>query len=63
MDYEEHELHSTIHSNWVNNKIPTLVLSCATLPTQEELLPVFHDFQATFENAEVHTITSYDCRK
>ena len=63
MDYEEHELHSTIHSNWVNNKIPTLVLSCATLPTQDELLPVFHDFRTTFENAEVHTITSYDCRK
>jgi len=33
MDYQEHDLHSTIHSNWVNNKIPTLVLSCATLPT------------------------------
>lgn len=63
MDYEEHELHSTIHSNWINNKIPTLVLSCATLPTQDELLPVFHDFKSTFENAEVHTITSYDCRK
>jgi len=63
MDYEEHELHSTIHSNWINNKIPTLVLSCATLPTQDELLPVFHDFKSTFENAEVHTITIYDCRK
>jgi hypothetical protein len=63
MDYEEHELHSTIHSNWVNNKIPTLVLSCATLPTQDELLPVFHDFKNNFENAEVHTITSFDCRK
>ena len=63
MDYEEHVLHSTIHSNWVNNKIPTLVLSCATLPSQDELLPVFHDFRATFENAEIHTITSYDCRK
>lgn len=63
MDYEEHALHSTIHSNWVNNKIPTLVLSCATLPTQDELLPVFHDFRSTFENAEIHTITSYDCRK
>lgn len=63
MDYEEHELHSTIHSNWVNNKIPTLVLSCATLPTQDELLPVFHDFESNFENAEIHTITSYDCRK
>ena len=63
MDYEDHELHSTIHSNWVNNQIPTLVLSCATLPTQDELLPVFHDFKANFENAEIHTITSYDCRK
>jgi len=63
MDYEDHDLHATIHSNWVNNKIPTLVLSCATLPTQDELLPVFHDFKANFENAEIHTITSYDCRK
>ena len=63
MDYEDHELHSTIHSNWVNNKIPTLVLSCATLPTSDELSPVFHDFKSTFENAEIHTITSYDCRK
>ena len=63
MDYEEHELHPIIHSNWVNNKIPTLVLSCATLPTSDELLPVFHDFKSNFENAEIHTITSYDCRK
>jgi hypothetical protein len=63
MDYENHDLHSTIHSNWVNNQIPTLVLSCATLPTQDELQPVFHDFKMNFENAEIHTITSYDCRK
>ena len=63
MDYENHDLHSIIHSNWVNNKIPNMVLSCATLPTQYELQPVFHDFQSTFINAEVHTITSYDCRK
>ena len=63
MDYENHDLHSIIHSNWVNNKIPNMVLSCATLPTQDELQPVFHDFQSTFINAEVHTITSYDCRK
>jgi hypothetical protein len=63
MDYENHALHSVIHSNWVNNKIPTLVLSCATLPTSEELAPVFHDFKSSFENAEIHTITSYDCRK
>lgn len=63
MDYENHELHSVIHSNWTNNKIPTLVLSCATLPTSTELAPVFHDFRSKFENAEIHNITSYDCRK
>ena len=63
MDYENHDLHSIIHSNWVNNKIPNMVLSCATLPTQDELQPVFHDFQSTFQDADVHTITSYDCRK
>ena len=63
MDYEEHDLHSVIHSNWSNNKIPNLVLSCATLPSKEELSPVFHDFQSKFENSEVYTITSYDCRK
>ena len=63
MDYENHDLHSIIHSNWVNNKIPNMVLSCATLPTQDELQPVFHDFQSTFQDAEIHTITSYDCRK
>ena len=63
MDYPEHELHTTIHNNWTNNLIPTVVLSCATLPTQDELQPVFADFRCKFEDAEIHTITSYDCRK
>tara|TARA_Y100000361_G_scaffold154194_1_gene178695 strand:+ start:10414 stop:12960 length:2547 start_codon:yes stop_codon:yes gene_type:complete len=63
MDYKEHELHSIIHSNWMNNKIPNVVLSCATLPTEDELQPVFHDFKTKFDDANIHTITSYDCRK
>jgi len=63
LDYEEHELHETIHNNWVNNKIPTVVLSCATLPSQVELQPIFDDFINKFDNAEVHRISSYDCRK
>lgn len=62
MDYESHELHSVIHDNWVQNQIPNMVLSCATLPHEEEIQDTLADFRARFE-AEVHTIESYDCRK
>ena len=63
LDYEEHELHAIIHENWKQNKIPTVVLSCATLPSMEEIRPVFDDFRCKFDNAEMHTITSFDCKK
>jgi len=63
MDYESHELHETIHLNWKNNLIPNIVFSCATLPQEEEIIPVCMDFRCKFENAEVMTVTSYDCRK
>jgi len=63
LDYEDHELHTTIHENWKQNKIPTLVLSCATLPTLDEIQPIFDDFRSKFDNAEIHTITSFDCKK
>lgn len=63
LDYEDHVLHNTIQRNWVQNKIPTFILSCATLPTCEELQPVFDDFRGRFDGAEVHTITSFDCKK
>lgn len=63
MDYEEHELHPIIHRNWVENKIPNVVLSCATLPKEEEILETLADFRVRFDNAEIHSITSYDCKK
>ena len=63
LDYEDHALHETIHKNWSQNQIPNMVLSCATLPTTEVLHPVIQDFRVKFDGAEVHTITSYDCRK
>jgi len=63
MDYDDHPLHETIHKNWKDNKIPTIVLSCATLPLFDEIHPVFDDFRGKFDNSEIHTITSYDCRK
>lgn len=63
MDYETHDLHNIIHKNWKDNKIPTMVLSCATLPTENELQTVFDDFRSKFDSAEIHSVTSYDCRK
>lgn len=63
LDYESHELHKTIHTNWRDNKIPNMVLSCATLPNEEQLQGCIHDFRSTFLDAEVHTITSFDCKK
>jgi hypothetical protein len=63
MDYETHDLHDTIHKNWVNNLIPNMVFSCATLPHEDELVPVWMDFRAKFEDADIHQVTSYDCRK
>jgi hypothetical protein len=63
LDYEQHPLHQTIHRNWAENKIPKVVLSCATLPATEDLQSVFDDFRAKFDDVEIHTITSFDCRK
>jgi hypothetical protein len=63
MDYEDHPLHPIIQRNWAENKIPTVVLSCATLPSSEEIMPVFDDFRDKFDNASIHTIKSFDCRK
>lgn len=63
MDYEEHELHKDIHKNWNNNKISKVVLSCATLPKQEEIFDTIADFKCKFSNSTVHTINSYDFKK
>jgi len=63
MDYKEHDLHKTIKRNWSENKIPKLVLSCATLPKEHEIIDVICDFRSKFENAEIHNVTSFDCKK
>lgn len=63
MDYENHDLHELIHKNWVENKISKMVLSCATLPKEHEISDSIMDFKCKFEDAEVYTIESYDCKK
>lgn len=63
MDYETHDLHEIINKNWVGNKIPNMVLSCATLPDENDITDTLGDFKMRFDNAEIHSITSYDCKK
>lgn len=58
-----HPLHETIHEIWKNNTISNIVLSCATLPTENELLDVIEDFSMKFDYVEIHTINSYECKK
>lgn len=63
MDYDTHPLHEVIHKNWVENKIPNVIFSCATLPKQEDILDTIRDFEIKFEGAAIHSISSYDCKK
>lgn len=63
MDAENHELHPTIHKNWCENRIPNMILSCATLPREEEIMDTIIDFRTKFPDAEVHTISSYETKK
>jgi hypothetical protein len=63
MDYDQHDLHAIIRRNWTQNKIPVMVLSCATLPKEAEILDTIQDFKDRFDDAEVHSILSYDCKK
>lgn len=63
MDYSEHDFHDIIRKNWLENLIPNVVLSSATLPHRADMLPTISDFQSKFESADVYTIVSYDCKK
>ncbi len=63
LDYEDHECHEIIRRNWSENLIPNMVLSSATLPQEEELAPTIRDFQSRFDDAEITSIVSYDCKK
>jgi hypothetical protein len=63
MDYEDHPLHAHIHENWSKNMISKVVLSCATLPGEDEIGVSLADFRARHLGAEIHTIRSYDCKK
>jgi hypothetical protein len=45
LDYAEHDCHKFINANWSKNIIPNVILSSATLPSEEEIEPVISDFK------------------
>jgi len=63
LEHEKHELHETISKNWHSNKIPNMVLSCATLPDNNEIQPVKDNFIKRFPSAQIHDIRSNDYTK
>ena len=63
LDYKQHEIHPIIHENWSKNLIPNVVLSSATLPQEDEMQKTLSDFRCRFNNANIISINSYDCKK
>lgn len=63
MDYDDHELHQKINRNWSENKISKMVLSCATLPSQDEITAVTSDFMEKFPGASIQNIKSAEYKK
>lgn len=62
LDYKEHLFHNIMKKNWDNNKIPSVVLSSATLPSCDEIYPMVSTFKSKFKG-EHFNIVSYDCNK
>lgn len=63
LDYETHEFHSILETNWKDNIIPNMVLSSATLPSMDEIHCVIQNFKTKFDNCNVFNIVSHDCKK
>ena len=62
LDYSEHSFHDILKKNWENNLISKIILSSATLPNENEIMPVLERYKQKF-NGETISIISYDCKK
>jgi hypothetical protein len=63
LDYENHTFHKILKNNWEKNEIPNIILSSATLPDKEKIMPMIYSYQKRFVDGEIHEIKSYDCKK
>ncbi len=63
LDCETHPFHATIHRNWRLNRVPVVVLSCATLPDADALVETIPSFLRRFPGAEVVPVCSHRSRR
>jgi hypothetical protein len=63
LDYDDHEFHTILQNNWEKNEINNIILSSATLPSQEEIMPMILGFKQKFKDGEMFEIKSYECKK
>ncbi|MBN23209.1 MAG: hypothetical protein CL678_18125 [Bdellovibrionaceae bacterium] len=63
LDYDKHEFHYILEKNWKQNDIPNIVLSSATLPNMDEIMPMTASFKHKFNTSNVEEIISYECKK
>ena len=63
LDYKDHEYHKLLQKNWQENEIPNIVLSSATLPSQEDIGPCIQSFITKFNSTNVNSICSNHCEK
>ena len=63
LDYDSHDFHTILQKNWTKNEIPNIVLSSATLPNMDEILPMTVNFKNKFKTNNVEEIISYECKK
>jgi len=62
LDYDRHIIHDQIQFNWINNKIPNIVLSSATLPRISELPNLVNFYKENF-NGQIYEINTSDFNK
>jgi len=63
LDYEEHKYHDILQQNWQQNEIPNIILSSATLPLRDDIIPCLQSFMSKFNSTNVYSIVSHDCAK
>ena len=63
LDQEVHPLHEIIEQTWQKNKISKVILSCATLPKQKDIIDTLDGFREKFDGATIHEISSFECNK
>lgn len=62
LDYEEHSLHALIRKTWAENIITNIVLSSATLPSEDNLSPMLNELKSV-KGFDVYSIQSQDFKK